>query len=427
MPVSVRPPIVLACALAAGLCVAAPARAEWIYARLQPAEQTTFASGDVSVSNDGKTVVFVSGATQWVDGTPPAAEVYAYDLDSAFVEVISITSTDTFTSGVSPSVSRDGRYVAFLALGGPYDGGTLSGWQVLRKDRVTGALELVTATGAGAPLGPNVNQDDVTAISGDGRYVAFVSRSPDLGVSTDQVFLKDMQTGTVEHVSVDASGAAPGAAGDAVMYSHAVSDDGRYVAFISPGPLLPGVTATGQVYVRDTVANTTELVSRRDGANGQPGTTGANRPALSPSGRFVVFQAYGGLGSFPNASGAFLRDRVTHATVSIPSPSALPAGSSCFGGDVSDAGTVLIQCGSTGQVFLWVPGSDPLLVSTDAGGNPANASSGNSLGIDASGLSMVFESIASNIDPADTNNSADVFLLVESSVIDGIFRDGFED
>jgi hypothetical protein len=40
---------------------------------------------------------------------------------------------------------------------------------------------------------------------------------------------------------------------------------------------------------------------------------------------------------------------------------------------------------------------------------------------------MAWESSASNIDPDDTNNASDIFVLVEESVIsDVIFADGFE-
>ena len=429
MPVSFRSPTVLASALAvAGLAAAQPARAELIYARLQPQVQTTEHSAEVSVSNDGRTVVFVSGAPQWVADTPPSSEVYAYDLDLNFVQVASVTSTGIVGAGRFPSVSRDGRYVAFLMFGGTSDDGVMSGWQTVRKDRETGLLKLVTATSGGTMLETNVNQDDATAISGDGRYVTFVSASPLLGVSDEQVFRKDMNTGEVRLVSVDTNtgNAAPQ---DVVMDAHAISDDGRYVVFRSPAPLLPGVTATGQTYVRDMVANTTELVSRQSGANGQPGTTGTAYAAISPNGRYVVFKAFFGLGSPPNYSGVYLRDRLTHTSTSIPTPASLPGGSSCFGGDVSDVGSVLIQCGaSPSQVFLWAPGLQAELASyTSPAGNPGNASSGDTLANNASGLSMVFASAASDLDPADTNERLDMFVHVDTSVIFGIFSDGFED
>lgn len=430
MPVSLRSPTILACALAiAGIGASAPAHATWIFNRLQPAVQTSDHSSEVGISNDGRTVVFVSGAQEWIAGSSTSAEVYAYDLDTRFIELVSATQANVITSGVSPVVSRDGRYVAYLSYAGKYDngtpeGGTLSGWQVVRKDRQTGLLELVTKTDTGVML--DAIEDEALSISGDGRYVAFASASPLLGATSNQVFRKDMQTGAVALVSVNTQ-TGNHATGINNVYMNSVSDDGRFVLFKSPNPLIPGVTTTGQIYLRDMVGNTTELVSRRDGANGEPSTVGVDYPALSPNGRFVLFKPYTGIGTFPNYSGVFLRDRVTQTVTSIPSPSALPAGSTCYGGDVSDVGIVFIQCGATGQAFLWAPGFDPQLMSYNGNGNLPNGSSGNSLGISASGLSMAFESGASDIDPSDTNGRVDVFLQFDSFEIFGIFRDGFED
>jgi hypothetical protein len=431
MPVFSRNPTVLACALAAaGLGAALPAQAEMIYARLQPAVQTSAPTIDVNVSNDGRTVVFVSGDQQWVPGSSTASEVYAYDFKRNRIDIVSIVQNppegaNSSTAGVRPSVSDDGRYVAYLQLGGAYDSGTLTGWHVVRKDRETGLLQLATSTSAGAVLGNNDNEDDATSISGNGRYVGFVSSSPLLGTATNQVFLKDMDTGAVTLVSAQMPSGAPSTS-DAVMGSHAISQDGRYVVFKSPDPLLPGVTATGQIYVRDTVNNTTELVSRQSGANGQPSTTGVDYAAISPNGRFVVFKAYFGLGAPANYSGVYLRDRVTHTSISIPTPSVLPSGSACYGGDVSDVGTVFIQCGSPGQAFLWAPGFDAELASYGSGGSPGATSSGNTLAINANSLSMAFESSAA-LDPADTNGVADVYVHIDSYLAYGIFRDGFED
>ena len=50
------------------------------------------------------------------------------------------------------------------------------------------------------------------------------------------------------------------------------------------------------------------------------------------------------------------------------------------------------------------------------------------IGVNASGLSMAWESSASNIDPGDTNGVSDIFVLVDESVVsDVIFANGFED
>lgn len=435
-----RSPTVLACALAAaGLAAAAPARAEWIYGRLMPQAPTVQAdnhSNSVDVSSDGKTVVFSSEATNWLPDTALQNKAVAVDLDTGLIEVVSRTTAGAVLRGESPAVSRDGRYVAFLNYAQNLDlGFPTSNWQVVRKDRLTGTLALASANQAGDPVTGNGNDDDTVSISGNGRHVAFESASQGLGyVLPDgyvQIFVKDMETGQVELASEQSTGGA--IPEGCTLYPNALSDDGRFLVMTCRNAMVAGVTGLGHVYVRDLVQNTTEVVSRATGANGTPSTASSNRPGMSPNARFVVFQnpSYGGLGgTAATHSGIYLRDRVTHETVSVPAP-AIASFNNCYESDVSDVGTVLMECshGSSTNVFLFVPGvtATPVLVSTAPGDVPGNGHSGYSLAMDASGLSMAFESSSTTLDPADTNARDDIFVLVDSDLLNRIFGDGFED
>jgi hypothetical protein len=207
--------------------------------------------------------------------------------------------------------------------------------------------------------------------------------------------------------------------------------------------MVAGATS-GQAYVRDLQANTTELISRSAAVpNGT--STFANRPAISPSGRFASFQmrGYGGLGYADGAnessnSGVYVRDRQAGTTTPIPRPAMLPATEydSCSVTAISDIGSVVLAClnswagtGRYTQVFLFVPGAGaPELISPAANTAAAsNGSAGTTLAVNASGLSMAWESSASNADPSDHNSSTDIFVLVEESVLsDTIFANGFE-
>ena len=99
--------------------------------------------------------------------------------------------------------------------------------------------------------------------------------------------------------------------------------------------------------------------------------------------------------------------------------------------DVSDLGTVLMGCVQNGraQVYLHVPGAagTPFLVSETAASLPGNGASGATLAVNANGLSMAFDSIASDLASGETNKASDVFVLVDQGVIFGIFSDSFED
>lgn len=429
-------------ALIAGLlAVSSPAQAELIYARLVPGAgvEANGASTDVDLSSDGRTAVFSSTAQNWVAGdTHNGDRAIAVDMDTGVIEIVSSTTEGLILRGETPAASADGRYVAFLTYGG-----TLGpSWQVGRKDRETGVLALVSANAAGEAANSGTD-DDTVSISADGRYVAFESSSSNLGAAIGgwtETFVKDMQTGQVELASVKSDGSP--SAGACVIDPHALSDNGRYLTMICGSPMIPGVS-NGQVYVRDLQANTIDLASRV-GAAGAGSTSFAGRSSISPNGRFVTFQnrGYGGLG-YANGvdstgnSGVYVRDRQTQATIPIPRPAVIPADDydSCTTSAVSNIGTVMLEClvdiglpSAVSQVFLHIPGeASPEILTLNAGNQPGNLPSGYSLAVNGSGLSMAFESAASNIDPDDANGASDIFVLVDTSVLeDRIFADGFE-
>lgn len=426
--------------LAAGSLIAScPAQAEFIYARLVPAPgvQSNGASGAVDVSSEGRTVVFTSEANNWIAGdTYNGNRAIAVDLATGVIDIVSKTQAGVVIRGEQPAASGNGRYVAFLTYGSPLG----VNWQVGRKDRVTGELALVSATASGVAAVSGTD-DDTVSISADGRFVAFESASTNLGVpsgSSPEVFVKDMQTGAVTMASVKSDGSPSG--GTCTLEPHALSDDGRYITFVCTNDPTGGA-GYGQLYLRDLQANTTTPISRV-GAAGAYSSAIVYRPAISPDGRFVSFQnrGYGGLGyaggTVDSNSGVYLRDRQTQTTIAIPRPAAISSNSydSCSVSAVSNLATVLMSCGMTvgpssiPQVFLFIPGEGAPDILTVSGTNqPGNAASGNSLAVNRSGLSMAFASQASNLDPDDTNGFSDIFVLVDSSLLeDVIFTNGFE-
>ena len=135
-------------------------------------------------------------------------------------------------------------------------------------------------------------------------------------------------------------------------------------------------------------------------------------------------------------SGVYLRDRQAQVTIPIPRPAIMPADDydACYASSVSSVGTVLLECGfdngtsTYSQVFLFVPGAGaPVAISTNAADQPGNQVSGYSLAVNASGLSMAWESRASDLVSGDTNGVSDIFVLVDGSVVSGLFSDSFED
>jgi hypothetical protein len=169
------------------------------------------------------------------------------------------------------------------------------------------------------------------------------------------------------------------------------------------------------------------------GAGGVAANSQSDVAAISPNGRFVSFRSFAtNLGSTNFVSRVFVRDRVAGTTTPVPFPvvNGVTA-NGCRDSDVSNVGTVVMSCFFTGlfdQVVLHVPGAagTPFLVSSDINDVPGNQVSGSVVAINDDGLSMAFESRATNLVANDSNAVSDIFIFVEESVLDGLFADGFE-
>lgn len=74
-------------------------------------------------------------------------------------------------------------------------------------------------------------------------------------------------------------------------YEPTLSSDGRFVTFSSTATNLhPDDTdANWDVYLRDTLLGTTELISRADGVSGAKGDGHSGRPVISPDGKMILF------------------------------------------------------------------------------------------------------------------------------------------
>lgn len=198
-------------------------------------------SREPDISADGHVVVFASAATNLIDG-PDAngdgEDVYSYDTTSGAIARISVDSGGrqlAAGTSYSPRVSSDGRFVVFtstapLDTAEPATPNRRPVANVYVRDTKTGTTARVSVGPSGSPLA--VSSYDAV-VSGNGRYVAFVSGASNL-VQRDRneaadVFLRDLELHTTTLVSRSASGgAANGPSGQP-----AISADGEVVAFQS--------------------------------------------------------------------------------------------------------------------------------------------------------------------------------------------------
>jgi Tol biopolymer transport system component len=370
-----------------------------------------------AISADGRYVAFVADA-MLVDGFPNdmTRQVYVRDRVTGITTLISSSSTGTpgDDDSLAPSISADGRYVAFQSdAGNLLPGGIPSSAEVFVKDRVANTLERVAVTPTGAVGNGSTNL--LPSISSDGRYVVFLSDSSDL-VAGDangalfDVFRRDRVTGTTLLVSRTAGGGQ--SASGVSQVAPDLSDDGSVVAFASTaGDLVPG-DANGftDVFVRHVGAATTVRVVPLAGTGK---LTASNNPRLDASGRYLTF----------DAGDVFVRDLVAGVTTRI---SAAPDGAAANGVSTNaavspDGRWVAFQSSATNlvaddtnattDVFLHdrLTGAT-IRVSVANDGSVPTSGSSSMPSVATGGRLIAFASRATTLVADDTNDSQDIFV-----------------
>lgn len=244
------------------------------------------------ISGDGKSVVFVSLSTNVVSGdTNGKQDVFVRDLAAGTTTRVSVGSDGSQANGTNqlPSISTSGRYVSFTSAATNFPGGGAAYALVFRRDRTAGTTTIVSRSTAGANAAA---YSDDSAISGDGKIVAFASTGTNLaakdtnGASLD-VFTRDVANNTTETISRYMS--VQGNSSSTHEPFGALSGDGRYVVFSSyASNLVPGDTNNkDDVFVRDLLTGITEMVSRE--SSGYP--AGGDEPSISSDGRYVTFRS----------------------------------------------------------------------------------------------------------------------------------------
>ncbi|MPV87021.1 hypothetical protein GCU85_09820 [Cardiobacteriales bacterium ML27] len=283
-----------------------------------------------SISADGRYVAFQSFATNLVAGdTNGNADIFVHDTQTGVTTRVSVDSVGTEADSYSqtPSISADGRYVAFTSTATNLVAGDTNGnTDIFVHDTQTGVTTRVNVDSVGTE-GDNGSYNP--SISADGRYVAFYSSATNLvagdtnGVA--DIFVHDTQTGNTTRVSVDSVGTE----GDGLSQSPSISADGRYVAFTSNATnLVAGDTnGTLDIFVHDTQTGVTTRVSVD--SNDIEGDSYSTGPSISADGRYVAFESYATnlvAGDTNNAGDVFFTATnlaVASTTENIPSTSVM--------------------------------------------------------------------------------------------------------
>jgi hypothetical protein len=333
-----------------------------------------------------------------------------------------------------PSISSDGRYVAFDSRASNLVVGDSSKrTDVFVHDRVTLATVRVSVDSSGVEADDQSLSPD---LSSDGRFVAFESAATNL-VANDtnhvvDIFIHDRDpdgngifdegNGTTVRVSVSSAGAEA----DGGSHHASISGDGTLVAFVSRATNLTNGDRNGKadIFVHDLVSGKTtrmSLDSSGNGANGECFT-----PSMSADGAFVAFLSYANnlVPSDTNhAPDIFVRDRLNKLTTRVSVDSAgMEGDSGCFDAtSISDDGSIvvfsslasnLVSKDANGKYDIFVHDRTSGIttrVSVDSAGIEANDASFYSA-VSSDGQFVAFECAADNLVAGDTNGTPDVFV-----------------
>lgn len=258
-------------------------------------------SRNPSISGDGRYIAFESEASNLVPddnngrtSKSQGRDVFVYDQSMESIERISLREggRETNLQSGSPSISGDGRYVAFTSA----DSNIISDFQVSNTaiyvwDRVDEVM-----TGIAVPFADlQANRSALDpVISNDGNFVAFelnVSRS---GGNSEAYKFQDIYLFNRETVSVERiTGTKFGQDADGTEAAHpAISGDGRYVVFESDRDDVDffDTNRGSDVFIYDRVNATTRRVSSLADNVDAP-FTDSNSPSISGDGRFVAFHS----------------------------------------------------------------------------------------------------------------------------------------
>jgi Tol biopolymer transport system component len=343
-----------------------------------------------SLSGDGRFVAFTSGSSNLVDDdTNGLPDVFVRDNQTGSMQRVSVASNAEQSDGSSdyPSISEDGRYVAFSSLASNLVPGDMNGApDVFVHDRLTGVTESISTQQLGG-LRP-------VDISADGRFVVYPSQVP------AQFNVVDRDTDTTEGISTP-FGTGPEAS---------ISDDGRYVAFSR---------ATSNVLVQNSA-----VFDRQTSTEVASFFNTPRPPVISGNGRFVVLTRLIVVGPNQELGGrvtVFDQETRAEEIVSVTSSETELFGSH-LGEAISDDGRFIVFSSFTSS---FVPddrnGKNDAYVRDRVAGNTflavrnatgRTAELGSDFGADISddGRYVAFQSPSSDLVAGDTNGMTDIFV-----------------
>jgi uncharacterized repeat protein (TIGR01451 family) len=334
-----------------------------------------------AASRDGRYIVFRSAAA---DLTPNdnngTDDVFVRDLQTNTTTLVSMTpasaSGNSFSGG--PIISGNGLFVAFSSQANNLTNDACGGGLFVRNLQ-TNTTKRVNGTGGG---GCSAGAFSNPSFSFDGRYLAFDSNVGNLdpnvtGGQDFKIYVRDLIDDTTAMVSVDVAGTH----GDnGVSNSPSMSDDGKFVAFVSTASNLTTIPRTNtssnaDVYIRNLTTKKTAMVSVNS-AGAVGGNNGCNSPLISGDGQTVVFRS--------DASDLVTNDTNNHTDI--------------FARKIAASTPAQLTLGPVSLVSI-----------NSTGTNGGNNDSASDYDVTTDGRYVAFDSNASDLVMIDSNGLPDVF------------------
>ena len=380
-------------------------------------------------------------------------DVFVHDRLTGFTSLVSVNSNGDRADNDSwdPDLSENGRYVVFTSSATNLDVCDLmSGCNigVYMHDNVSGQTWRVSKANDG---GQEDSNSWVPSVSGDGRYVAFESNSSNLipGDTNNEsdIFVFDAVTGQMTRISESSDGGQ----GNAGSYNPSISSNGHYVTFESFADNLVGNDDNNycdtdydyiyddncsDVFVHDLQTGQTSLVSLS--SSGIQGNDLSNNPSISGDGLIITFVSYsdnlviGDNNNFcyddyggvydDNCPDIFVHNQETGKTMRVSlSSSAIQSNGPSNNPYISSDGRFvtfestadnLVSGDTNGKSDVFVRDrqlNKTYIVSISSSGIQGGDNSTNP-SISYDGRFVAFDSKANNLVSGDTNDSEDVFL-----------------
>ncbi len=314
-------------------------------------------------------------------------------------------STHSIPGGMTP----DARFIVFESASTNLVANDTNGFSdIFLRDTTGGFTRLISINAAGTASGNSASTQ--SRLTPDGNYIVFQSDASDL-VPNDtnrqtDVFLRDVQNGTTELVSVpNVTNAITSCT------SPAMTPDARYVAFVGAGTnLVTGGAASSEIYVRDRTAKTTiwastdalKLLAPQAPADAR---ADSYNPSISDDGRFVFFKS-----GFSGVTGIFRFEIATSETKLLGNGAFVPILSQDDSGPaISSDGQFAVFAGLT-NLYRWDSASDSLITLAEAPATNSNGSWWNGAQITPDGRWIAFAAKDGPESRSNITNGWQVFL-----------------